>query len=161
MSLRIALKLTVLAGSALLGTARRTMAQATATAISVALPQAAPNDQRRPAGRVVNGERRIELDIVRTTRLSSVPKAPPDRSMAFAAATGQAAWIVPEPLLLAPGEAHEVTFTPSTAVTSFYFASLAQNATLPLPPDPEGDRHDAPIGGCLHRVLGQAGRGVW
>ena len=63
-------------------------AQRNAVAQAPAAPTVAqsvePNDQRHPAGHVVNGERRIELDVVKITWQPDAPKGPTDTTAAFA-----------------------------------------------------------------------------
>ncbi len=137
------------------------------------------NDQRTPAGRVVDGELRVELDVVDLTWSPRGPQGPLVPAIGFAE-RGHAPQ-VPGPLLrmragtpvrvsvrntlaravrvrglsdrvpgdtavdglpgftrgpalrLAPGEEREVRFTPTRAVTSFYFARLVPTSTDTLP----------------------------
>ncbi len=139
------------------------------------------NDQRTAAGRMVDGELRVELDVVDVTWSPRGPQGPAVPAIGFAE-RGHAPQ-VPGPLLrmragtpvfvsvrntlaravrvrglsdrvpgdtaerdvpgfarqpalrLAPGEEREVRFTPTRAVTSFYFARV-----MPTNPDtfPEG-----------------------
>ena len=144
-----------------------------------------PNDQRRPAGQIVNGERRIELDIVRATWRPDALKPKLDTAMVFAerghapqnpgpllrlqagmpvrvsvhntldkpvqlrglgdrvrsdtTVKGLAGFMQRAPLVLAPGETREVQFTPTTPVTSFYYANVVTDTAAP----PRG----APTGG--------------
>jgi FtsP/CotA-like multicopper oxidase with cupredoxin domain len=139
------------------------------------------NDQRTPAGRMVDGELRVELDVVDLTWSPHGPHGPLVPAFGFAE-RGHAPQL-PGPLLrvhagtpvrvsvrntlaravrvrglsdrvpgdtavnfapgfarqpalrLAPGEEREVRFTPTSAVTSFYFARLLPNGTDTLPED--------------------------
>ena len=136
-----------------------------------------PNDQRRPAGQIVNGERRIELDIVRATWRPDALKPKLDTAMVFAerghapqnpgpllrlqagmpvrvsvhntldkpvqlrglgdrvrsdtTVKGLAGFMQRAPLVLAPGETREVQFTPTTPVTSFYYANVVTDTAAP------------------------------
>ncbi|MFI5233817.1 MAG: multicopper oxidase domain-containing protein, partial [Gemmatimonadales bacterium] len=139
------------------------------------------NDQRTSAGRMVDGELRLELDVVDLTWSPRGPHGPLVPAFGFAE-RGHAPQL-PGPLLrvragtpvrvsvrntlaravrvrglsdrvpgdtavnfapgfarqpalrLAPGEEREVRFTPTRAVTSFYFARLLPGATDTLPED--------------------------
>ena len=136
---------------------------------AVAAPvHADANDQRTAAGRIVDGELRVELDLVEATWSPRGPQGPfipmtvfaerghtpqmpgpllrlqtgtpvrvsvrntlatsvqirglGDRSRSDTASGAPVAFMGINPLVLAPGEEREVKFTPTTAVTSFYFA---------------------------------------
>ncbi len=167
----------------------------TATLPHRAALHADANDQRTPAGRLVDGELRVELDVVDITWSPRGPHGPLVPAFGFAegghapqlpgpllrvragtpvrvsirnrlaravrvrglsdrvpgdtAVDGVLGFTQQPPLRLAPGEEREVRFTPTRAVTSFYFARLLPNATDTLP---EGS-FSSPAGGSTQGGL--------
>ncbi len=153
------------------------------TRAPIARLSAEANDQRLPAGRIVDGELRVELDVVEFTWLPRGPRGPSavaagfaehghtpqmpgplfrmragtpvrvsvrntldkpvelsglsDRTRGDTAVNGLAAFRNRERLVLAPGEARDVRFTPTSAVTSFYYAHVVQPHGQPVPPEPD------------------------
>ena len=147
--------------------------------------QAEPNDQRAPAGHLVNGELRVELDVVDVTWSPSGPKGPAipgaafsergkgaqlpgpllrmqagtpvritvrntfaksvqlhglsDRARGDTAVKGTPAFMAQAPVVLAPGEERELRFTPTSAVTSFYYGTFAPDSGQAAQPGPESD----------------------
>ncbi len=144
-----------------------------------ATPHADTNDQRRAAGAIVDGELRVELDVVDITwspRGAGGPQVPAvgfaerghapqlpgpllrmragmpvrvsvrnmlarsvrvrglgDRVAGDTAVDGLPGFTTAAALRLAPGETREVRFTPTRAVTSFYFARTLPQSTDTLP----------------------------
>ncbi len=144
-----------------------------------------PNDQRTPAGQIVDGELRVALDLVDIVAQPLGPKGPSIPDAAFAergkaptlpgpllrmragtpvrvsvrntlasrvqlhgladrvsgdtAVNGLPAFATRDPIFLAPGEEREVRFTPTQAVTSFYYARVVQDSAPPPPPGADGD----------------------
>ncbi len=140
---------------------------------------AVANDQRTPAGRSVDGELRVDLDIVDLTWSPRGPQGPLVPAIGFAerghapqvpgpllrmrvgtpvrvsvrntlaravrvrglsdrvpgdtAVNGLPSFVRQPALRLAPGEEREVRFTPTRAVTSFYFARRLPTGTDTLP----------------------------
>ncbi|HEX5387094.1 MAG TPA: multicopper oxidase domain-containing protein [Gemmatimonadales bacterium] len=143
---------------------------------SPAPPRAEPNDQRTPAGHLVGGQLRVDLEVVQaawyprgadgprilTPAFAEVGRAPQvpgpflrasagtpihvtlhntlDRPIAVRGLLDRAtmapvrrppalalavlpAFAFAEPLVIAPGETGEATFTPTEAVSSFYYAT--------------------------------------
>ncbi|MEO7179884.1 MAG: multicopper oxidase domain-containing protein [Gemmatimonadaceae bacterium] len=170
-------RLSVFVCATLLGAPLRADPGAAAPAAGDVVQRVEPNDQRRPAGRIVNGERQIELDIVRATWRPDELKSAVDTSVAFAerghapqnpgpllrlqagipvlvrvhntldkpvqlrglgdrvrgdtAIKGLAGFMQRAALVLAPGETREVQFTPTTPVTSFYYANVVSDTAAP------------------------------
>ena len=80
----VALRVTALLCAAALAAPLRANTPSATHTTDVVVQRLVPNDQRRPAGQIVNGERRIELDIVRATWRRDALKPARDTTMAFA-----------------------------------------------------------------------------
>jgi FtsP/CotA-like multicopper oxidase with cupredoxin domain len=104
--------------------------------LAAQLPRAHPHDQRTPAGRVVNGERRIALEAMIAEWHPRGPSGPTRKALTFAEA-GKAPSI-PGPLIrLAAGTPVRLTIR-NTLTTPITLVGLGDRTAAPAPDAPPG-----------------------